>query len=254
MSYLIFYLSNLMRTAAVAIIAVMACLAAYSLVGKEQTLSSREAFESWKNTHNIYLKMSEEQQEYRFRIFEKNLLEIREHNAKTGETYKMAVNQFTGLTKEEFKETYLSTFAPNPDYVPAIESETPANINVDWVSYGAVSPVKQQGQCTASYAFSAIGAIEGLSVIVYKQQSEYSAQEVVDCSNSYGNQGCISGSMISTFNFVRARGKNSLTKASTPRPPILTLPESSRAPLQQVCSRLALMEPLQAAPSWILTS
>lgn len=36
---------------------------------------------------------------------------------------------------------------------------TPKGPFVDWVSYGAVSPVKYQGSCTATYAFSAVGAI-----------------------------------------------------------------------------------------------
>jgi C1A family cysteine protease len=49
-------------------------------------------------------------------------------------------------------------------------------LNVDWVSYGAVSPVKDEGTCLANYGFSAIGAIEGLSVITYKNQQEYSVQ------------------------------------------------------------------------------
>ena len=80
---------------------------------------------------------------------------------------------------------------------------------MDWVKYGAVSPVKYQGSCTASYAFSAIGAIEGVSVIFFKNQQEYSVQQVIDCSQSFGNNGCYNGRMDNTFNYVKAVGVNS---------------------------------------------
>ena len=49
-------------------------------------------------------------------------------------------------------------------------------INVDWVSYGAVSPVKNEGHCNANWAFSTVGAIEGISMIFDHSQVEYSAQ------------------------------------------------------------------------------
>lgn len=78
--------------------------------------------------------------------------------------------------------------------------------NVDWVSYGAVSPVKDQGSCTATYAFSAAGAIEGISVIFSKITSEYSVQQLVDCTGGYGNQGCNSGTMNNCFSYVRTVG------------------------------------------------
>ena len=42
---------------------------------------------------------------------------------------------------------------------PQEESSNGLGLFVDWVSAGAVSPVKSQGSCTATYAFSAIGAI-----------------------------------------------------------------------------------------------
>ena len=137
----------------------------------------------------------------------------------------MGINQFTGYSKEEFKETHLSTFASNPDFTPEVETSS-LKLNVDWISYGAVSPVKNEGSCKASYAFSAAGAIEGISVIVYRQQSEYSAQELIDCSSSYGNNGCISGTMDNAFNFIFTRGSSFFIQESTPRLPTPTSPES----------------------------
>lgn len=137
----------------------------------------------------------------------KNLRIIEEHNSKEDKTYTMGVNQFTGYTQTELQELYLSTYEPSPEYTPSDVVSTPDNFNVDWVTYGAVSPPKQEGSCKANYAFSAVGGIEGLSVIVYRQQTEFSAQEIVDCSGSYGNQGCNGGNMVNSFNFIRTRGK-----------------------------------------------
>ena len=123
----------------------------------------------------------------------------------------MGVNQFTALTKTEFKETYLSNYEAHKDFQPLLGYTSPVDLNVDWVTYGAVSPVKNEGACKANYAFSAIGAIEALSVIIYHQQTEYSAQEIVDCSSSFGNNGCVSGNMVNSFNFILTRGTFPLT-------------------------------------------
>jgi C1A family cysteine protease len=88
---------------------------------------------------------------------------------------------------------------------PSVKS---VGADINWVSYGAVSPVKDQGQCTATYAFSAIGGIEGISAIFFKTQQEYSVQQLVDCSQSYGNNGCSSGNMVNSFNYIYGKGIN----------------------------------------------
>jgi cathepsin L len=76
------------------------------------------------------------------------------------------------------------------------------------VAEGAVRPVQDQGQCSkGDYAFSAIGAIEGIAYLYYKLQNDFSAQEIIDCSTAYGNNGCQGGSMVNSFNFIKARGK-----------------------------------------------
>jgi C1A family cysteine protease len=62
--------------------------------------------------------------------------------------------------------------------------------SVDWRTKGAVTPVKDQGQCSASWAFGVTGAVEGDWFINHDVLTSLSEQQLIDCSVPDGTDGC----------------------------------------------------------------
>lgn len=140
----------------------------------------------------------------RYDIFKNNLNKIMEHN-KGQQTFKLGINQFGDLTPEEFKYYIVgSGYIPNngPSVVSPVNTANPDS--VDWEKDGAVTAVKNQGQCGACWAFSAVGAIESLLKIKTSQLEKYSEQQLVDCDTK--SKGCQGGHFNTAFEYAKQKG------------------------------------------------
>jgi len=78
--------------------------------------------------------------------------------------------------------------------------------SIDWRTAGAVTPVKDQGQCGSCWAFSTTGALEGAWAVGGHGLESLSEQHLVSCDNNDGNLGCDGGWPYKAVDFVRQGG------------------------------------------------
>jgi C1A family cysteine protease len=193
---------------------------ASSEIGLRGTLldGSDYEFERFKYFRSLFLKdyKTIEEEVNRFRIFRENLRIIDSHNLDIGQNFTMGINQFTDLTPEEFKILYVSglktqvgsygckSFSSSASGTPSV---------IDWRTLGAVTSVKDQGQCGSCWTFSATGAIEGAWAISTGKLVDLSEEQLVECATgvSYGSHGCSGGQMEGAFKYVVEHGQCSLS-------------------------------------------
>ncbi|KAF8110990.1 hypothetical protein N665_0077s0051 [Sinapis alba] len=178
-----------------------------------RTVSSRSdvevsrLYEEWLAKHGK-AKNSLTEKDRRFEIFKDNLRFIDEHNGKNL-SYRLGLTKFADLTNDEYRSMYLGSKLKRKATKTSLRYEARVGDaipeSVDWRKEGAVAEVKDQGSCGSCWAFSTIGAVEGINKIVTGDLISLSEQELVDCDTSY-NEGCNGGLMDYAFEFIINNG------------------------------------------------
>jgi C1A family cysteine protease len=160
-------------------------------------------FRFWMDQYDM--EFTGDEYDMRLAIFAANHHKIEKHNAGNS-TWTMGHNQFSHMTADEWNAAVKGFERPetdNGDRVDLSEYITIAD-SVDWVSKGAVTPVKNQGQCGSCWSFSTTGGLEGAYFLKNGELKSFSEGMLVDCDTV--DDGCNGGLMDNAFGWIKKNG------------------------------------------------
>ncbi|XP_075226648.1 cathepsin L [Lycorma delicatula] len=189
------------------VLSVAQCVSFFDLI--------QEEWNTFKLQHKKHYD-SDIEEKFRMKIFMENKNKIAKHNArfeKNQTTFKLGLNPYADMLHHEFVKTMNGFNNTMRKELKNLKwSEVPvfmklANVQlpdfVDWRKDGAVTPIKNQGQCGSCWAFSSTGSLEGQHFRRTKKLVSLSEQNLIDCSSKYGNNGCEGGLMDNAFLYIK---------------------------------------------------
>lgn len=166
-------------------------------------LNDERQFVSWMRAHGTFY--TGDEYHLRLGIFLSNFRYIQNYNCKKGLTFRLGMNKFACYTPSEYNSllgTKLRDHYELPTKAKKDQSEnSPIPDSFDWREKNYVNPIKDQADCGAGWAFSAIASSETSYMISYGTLPTLSEQNLIDCVVFCF--GCTSGSPQDALGYVR---------------------------------------------------
>jgi len=157
-----------------------------------------------------------EEESMRFLNFVNNMQRAAELQAADTEA-EFGVTKFFDMSAAEFKATVLN-YKPL-DGQAALEKHATSAVSgprysnrangFDWRTKGAITEVKDQGQCGSCWAFSAVEEMESMWHLAGNTLVELSPQQVVSCDKGAGDLGCNGGDTVVAYGYMKKNGLQS---------------------------------------------
>ncbi|XP_051007077.1 cathepsin 7-like [Acomys russatus] len=166
-------------------------------------------WEDWnKSNENAY---SPEEEKQKRELWEETMKMIKLHNRVNEpgiNNITVEMNGFGNMTTEEMEKMMNDSSALTLRKGRRIQKRGDVKIpkTLDWRREGFVAPVRRQGACGACWAFAVAGAIEGQLFKKTGKLTPLSVQNLVDCSRTFGTNGCKGGKLYSAFQYVKNNG------------------------------------------------
>ena len=161
-------------------------------------------FESYYKLHHKLLTeygISKKESELNYK---ENIKFIEKFN-KEDHSYKMSENTpFVGFNKDKLKDLFIRRTRYN---ITNYQIKNAYNGNQgtipDSIDYrNQMSSIRDQGSCASCYSFGSVGAIEGRLNLDKNNKFDFSEQQVISCSQSYGNNGCNGGLSYNVYDYI----------------------------------------------------
>jgi len=148
----------------------------------------------------------------RFVAFTSNVALAHERNLKSGGRVVHGITSLMDMSLSQFKR--LLGYKPDAGYLEGVKPEevlklksTSPEVSVDWRDQGAVTPVKDQGQCGSCWAFSTVESMESAALVqgLFDSSDPFigSPQELVSCDTNGDDQGCNGGLPSNGFKWFK---------------------------------------------------
>jgi cathepsin L len=177
-------------------------------------VAEQPSFAEWKDMFRIETNGADEEMEGKYNV---NVDKIEKMNAENnGATF--AVNQFAAMDQEEWRAFLKRSNARDTTNSPpslGVHSHDGSELaaSVNWVTSGAVTPIKDQGQCGGCWSFAATGGLEGAWQLASGKLTSLAEQQFLDCT---GSSGCGGGLEYNGWSYLESHNKGVCTESSYP--------------------------------------